>query len=360
MNLRHRTLDSLALGCVLLLTGASSVAAQANQPLVVHGYLSQAFARSWGHGIAGIPTDGTLDYRAVALQFGYAMTDADRIVLQFSHRRMGNSVLEADGNQVRLDWAFYQRDMGDGLLRVGKVPLSRGLFNEIRDVGTALPFYRAPFFFYLETGETLDGVSLDHRLFADRQWSLQAAVFGGEFDFEYADPDEEGTTLGRLRARMVHGGQLWLETPMPGTRIGAGGFRYREDGDSTEQFLTSWQLSAQTMYDRFNANAEFLSAGSSLYDFEAWYAQVGVHVIGNLTANLHWEGSAVTAYTPFGELNVDFARDRAAGLTWLVRANTALKLEYHWFRGYAVDTWVPFLAPPAKARYLIASVAVGF
>jgi hypothetical protein len=356
----YRTASSLVFGTVLLLAGPSAAAAQASQPLVVHGYMSQAFAKSWQHGIAGIPTGGTLDYRAVALQIGYTMTAADRIVLQFSHRRMGTSVLESEGNQVRLDWAFYQRDLGDGQLRVGKVPLPRGLFNEIRDVGTALPFYRAPFFFYLETGETLDGVSIGQRFFAHRPWSIETEIYGGEFEFEYADPDEAGATLGRLRARVMHGGQLWLETPLPGTRIGVGGFRYRESGDSTKQFLGSWQLSAQTLYDRFFANAEFQSARSSAYDYEGWYAQAGVRVIENLTANLHVEGSNVTAATPLGDMHVDYARDKAAGLTWMVRSNTALKVEYHWFKGYAVDDWAPFHVPPVKAKYLIASVAVGF
>jgi hypothetical protein len=75
--------------------GASKPTVVADEPspeaskLTVHGFLSQAYGRADGETAFGIPNTGTTDYRTAALQFGYGLTDKDRLVIQLGHQRIG-------------------------------------------------------------------------------------------------------------------------------------------------------------------------------------------------------------------------------------------------------------------------------
>lgn len=57
------------------------------QKLTVHGFLTQAYAKSDGGTVLGITEDGTSDYRSLALQLRYAMSENDTFVLQLSTAR---------------------------------------------------------------------------------------------------------------------------------------------------------------------------------------------------------------------------------------------------------------------------------
>lgn len=331
-------------------------------PLAVHGFLTQGFARAWQNPVAGAPTgEGTLDYRAVALQVGYTFSDVDKVVIQLSHRRLGVNILEGDANEVRLDWGFYERRvLGEGSVRAGKLPLPRGLFNEIRDVGTALPFYRAPFAIYHESAETFDGAAAGYRFFARSPWTLQVELYGGSYEFDYVRHTPEISFVETIAARSVHGAVAWVETPLPGTRVGVSGHRYRHSGEDDPNWYDSWQLSGETMIDRFTGRIEYINADSRGYAYEAAYAQVGYRLLGAVTLNAQSEHANVTVTIPGQELKVGLIRDLAGGIAWMVKPNTVLKLEVHDYEGYALDRYTGFENPPGKASYLIASLAVGF
>ena len=94
-----------------------------SERLGIHGYMTQAYGNATEYPIFGIPTAGTTDYRAAALQFRYAVTGADALVLQFSHRRLGVSAFSTIEDDVALDWGFYQRRIAGGSVRVGKIPM---------------------------------------------------------------------------------------------------------------------------------------------------------------------------------------------------------------------------------------------
>src|SRR4028118_973750 len=79
----------------------------------IHGYVSQAYAVSEDHQILGIPTEGTTDYRDLALQFRYEQDRKNTFVLQLRQERLGESPRERD--DLELDWAFYQRSVSDRL-----------------------------------------------------------------------------------------------------------------------------------------------------------------------------------------------------------------------------------------------------
>ena len=77
--------------------------------------------------ILGIPNDGTFDYRRVALLFRFKATPNDAFVVQLANRRLGESLINDFTPEVQLDWAFYERRLGDnGTLRIGKAPTRDG------------------------------------------------------------------------------------------------------------------------------------------------------------------------------------------------------------------------------------------
>src|SRR5262249_9505635 len=70
----------------------------------IHGYMSQAYAKTDGNEIAGITESGTADYRAAAIQVRAEITPQDSFAVQFSHERLGKTGLQAFQQDVALDW----------------------------------------------------------------------------------------------------------------------------------------------------------------------------------------------------------------------------------------------------------------
>ncbi|HEX7239619.1 MAG TPA: hypothetical protein VF263_05110, partial [Longimicrobiaceae bacterium] len=172
-NRRSLVLSSaLAGAAALCVSGPLHAQGALAEKLQVHGYLTQGYAQSGELPILGISEGGTANYRTAALQFRYGITEKDNFVLQFSHRDMGTSLFTSDESSVMLDWAFYQRRFGNGSVRVGRGPIPLGIYNEVRDVGTILPFYRAPSNFYYEGFETLDGASANYDFALGGGWGF--------------------------------------------------------------------------------------------------------------------------------------------------------------------------------------------
>ena len=163
--------------------------------LEIHGHLSVAFTEATSTGLSGtlpsdeilgLSEDGSFDFRNAALQVRFAAADNHNFVLQLSHQKLGDSVLEQVNDDIEIDWLFWDWQIGPRTdLRLGRLPTPAGLFNEVRDVGTVLPFFRPAFNFYREGSlfsETVDGVGITHRFFDDSAWSLEANLYAGEFE----------------------------------------------------------------------------------------------------------------------------------------------------------------------------------
>ena len=334
--------------------------------LQVHGYLSQAFADTDEGLLFGIPNMGTFDYRTVALQFRFAMTDHDNLVLQLSSKRLGQSPVMQVEPDVRLDWGFYERRFaGSGSFKAGRIPIPQGIYNELRDVGTVLPFYRVPFNFYQEgsyTSETLDGAQVSYTLFDSRTWPLDVHVyFGG---WELTESLGGSTPIAVARAEQGLGGQLWLRTPLPGVRVGLGGQTYNLRGGSRlpgqKDDWNSWYVSFDGEYQRVKLQAEYRAVNiGEETDFKAFYVLAAVNVR---------KGLSVNALGDFGNLEFpgldrDLHRDWAVGVSYAFRPNLVAKVERHWANTFIEDDRVGgFLDPhPAgKINYTIVSLAASF
>jgi hypothetical protein len=339
---------------------ASPAAAQSGvvERLQIHGFLTQAAVQSSDLPIYGIRADErTLDYRNAALQFRYALSDNDNVVMQLGHRRLGHSMITAQHEDLQLKYAFYQRRLGDFSVRAGRVPLPGGIFNETRNVGTLLPFYRAPASYYMEGIETIDGLVASHYLSLG-EWSVESAVSGGGMDIVVPLYSPEGGFLLEQRLENVFGGELWLNTALTGVRVG--GFAQRwdtADMPALEEWL--WSISAEGERGRTTLRGEYREMTIGEMEMTSYYAHASVRVIGGLHANGQLERQESHIGTPFGTMSYTGTRDAALGLRYVLSPNVVFKFEGHDMKGSAFDAFVNPMQP-AKTKYYISSVSVSF
>ncbi|MEM8962569.1 MAG: hypothetical protein AAGD38_13880 [Acidobacteriota bacterium] len=345
--------------------GGQSSLRKALERLTIHGYLTQAYAEgSFVDGgpvtdelALGIPEDGTTAYRNLAIQFRYEISDRDIMVVQFSSRSLGDTPGEELEDDVELDWAFYERRLTDNTsIKLGRVQIPLGIFNEIRDVGTLLPFYRPAYTFYNEgtfTSETIDGVVLSHTFFPLSEWALEADVYYGEYDLvELAIGAAAPAAIATSEDAI--GFQLWLNTPVDGLRFGVGaeehdtvggqeGFVRPVDGNAK---VDSYHLSLDYAGEKFVVRSEFrsetLEETSVLFEIprDDFYVQVGYHFTDAFRVYAQYEertsdfdrGSIqnVTGLPVIsGSTDIDAREDIGFALNYLFAPNLVLKLEYH-------------------------------
>jgi hypothetical protein len=366
--LKHITTLLLLLASAPLLAQEPQDEAPA-QKYSIHGYLTQAFAKSDGDQVIGIGNEGTTDYRRAAVLVRFTPSTKDTLVIQLAHRRLGLSPSLAFEPDVKLDWAFYERRLAENTsVRVGRIPQPMGLLNETRYVGTLLPFYRTPYNFYQEgsfTSETVDGLALRHSTSPASAWSVEASAYGGGYSM--VEQTENG--LVKPRAEKTVGGQLWINTPVSGLRFGAGAQRLNLTGTAlVSDKKDSWKT--------YSASAEYVGARVKLQSeyrktkiqdarvgFQAYYVYGGVNVTSRLSLHGQFDSSSL-------DLSVNTARefriekyyeDWTAGATFAVRPDVVLKAEYHWSESQLLETNIrPLGAPSRPVNYGIVSMSVSF
>lgn len=374
-----RTAALTAVAGLALAATASPAAAQLDlEKLAIHGYLTQGVAASSDHPLVGIPTRVTADYRAAALQFRYSLTEKDGFVLQLNHRRAGVNPVVAATEQVQLGWAYYQRRIGNGSIKVGKAPGPIGLYNETRFVGTLIPLYRAPVALYDEGFETLDGVVVSQRFALADGWSVEANAVGGGFDLSQAvrlrfpvsaTQQMTITRVVQLRSDRLYGGSATLETPLRGVRVGATALRFKPNtlvdslgGTTRFPWSTVYQGSIDASFARGALRGEYRDLALNGEQLWAYYAQG----LLSLTEQLQLVGQAEFTdrddpATPDATERAQDQRDLAVGVRVAVSPNVVFKLEGHEAKGYRNFEEVTLRSEPRKrTTYGIASVSLAF
>jgi hypothetical protein len=284
-------------------------------------------------------------------------------VIQLKHRRLGQSVLTAESNDIELGWAFYQRRFDKASIRVGRVPLPDGIFNEIRDVGTLLPFYRAPGISYSEGIETIDGVVGSYELPLG-SWGVDAHVGYGGLGFQIPVITPVGSELVEDRVENYSTGQLWLNTPVTGVRVGASAARWKGkvaavDGTG-EAGQNTWAVSVDAVRERFFLRGEYREIDFVDLLVNAYYVQGGLRY-GAFSLNGQADfGDAKVPVTPIGPLQFQYARDLAVGVNFAHRTNLVYKLEAHRARGSNFDVYVNPMTGSRETSYFIGSVSLSF
>ena len=366
----------LALLCIAL---PLALSAQEFKPQVtIHGYLTQAYGISDRYPTFGLTKEGTADYRRVAVLARYALTSVDNFVVQIAHRRLGDSPTMQFEENVKLDMAFYQRRFSNGTkLRVGKVAMPFGVYNEVRYAGTLTPFFRAPFVIYRDgmyTSETVDGASVSHVLRSGEPWEVSLDAYGGSFEqVEFGAVFAAGSaplyTGAVMKSKNVLGGQVWLATPLEGLRVGVSGRRQDDIGGLYQRPAGGahgkiWNASVDGNFERIQLRAERMRMKTYGFEVTAKYAQVGVRVLPwlalNAQAEVRDEMLRFTPTTPWFDLKA--GRDNAVGVNFHLLDDTVFKLEAHTSKGYGYmyEQVVDISAPALHGAYYISSFSVSF
>jgi len=355
----------MAAASVALLVTSSAEAQEITDRLSVHGYLTQAYARSDRLQIDGINKEGTWDYRVVALQTRYALTENDQFVVQIRNRRLGLSPL-SDEEDVTLDWGYYRHSFGDGntSVKVGRVPYPLGLYNEIRNVGTVLPFFRAPRVFYLPGIETVDGFSLTNTIPLGA-WRLESTLYGGGETTVSQVTTPSATIIISNRSDGIYGAQEWISTPIQGLRLGAAYHRFESPtGDGQDTVPNNlFAGSIDGTFEHAFLRGEYMKyivdralPGLADYDQINYYGQGGVQIFEPLWLNAQVQ----IGKTNYGGFRFRDTFDRAIGVSYKISPGLVLKLEGHAARGYSFDSFVQVGGPPGKTNYGIASLSASF
>jgi hypothetical protein len=381
--MRNRILFLLALAVVGIPPQQAHAQTDLLERLSIHSSLNTGYGKSDNLQFFGIDKDGTAEYRALTLQFSYQIDDNDRVVTQFLHRYNGNSPINAVTPSFFPVWAFYEHTFGDRTkVKVGRAPLPRGLFNEVRFIGTLLPFYRVGRTVYGETLEQLDGIAVS-RPFDVGSWRLETSAFGGGYDLKALLPDANGAFVLDNRVENSVGGQVFVDTPIDGVRFG--GFFTRQHVTPNYTVVDSlrqaprynYVLSAEGVFSRGFVRGEytqFENADNGEQQYSGWYAQAGVKPVSAMTIAAEYQEATVQVDlpAPVPTVYLPMTKELTLGVSWQTNPNIVFKFEAHRVTGYDFDSGVPTIIPPvappfiagiapaSKSHYLLASVAVAF
>ncbi len=97
----------------------------------IHGFVSQGYLKSDKNNFLAETEDGTFQFNELGINFSAELTEKLRLGIQFFARDMG----EIGNDDIIIDWAFADYRWKDWLgLRVGKVKIPLGFYNETRDI----------------------------------------------------------------------------------------------------------------------------------------------------------------------------------------------------------------------------------
>jgi hypothetical protein len=365
---------NLALLAFLAASFAPAAHAQtAESAFSFHAAINAAGGVSGALPILGVPSYGTFDYRTAALQFRYKLDAADQFVVQLVNRRLGVSPLQAALPEVSLQWAYWQRRGDFGTIKVGRDPMPRGLFNEVRFVGTVLPFFRPSFEVYGEGRETVDGfVYTNTKRFGDA--SIELNAFGGSNEVRTQVVTATGNSIRAFRGNALMGTQVWLNLAPGQTRIGGYFAQYRIDSAKVYGMRQEVLASAEThLVPRTTLRAE----GLHIYgkgpnqDRLSAYGQGVVNLTEqlDLMSELSVTKNRIFQSAPLSNVDVIATRDLAVGLTYRLGGGALVRVERHEVHGYAFDQLVPLvstvagktvIAPPSGGMYWLGSFAFSF
>jgi len=366
-QLDRRAAQAAAVTMAFAATAATSLGAQGAPKISVHGYLTQGWGQSTGVAFYGLSDDGSTDFRYAALQMRYVPTDHDQFVVQVNHRRLGRSHITDFESDVNLDWAFYQRGFRDGTtVKFGRIPIPRGIYNELRSVGVSLPMYRPPVVFYDEGAyysETVDGVVASRTFAENSPWSLETHAYAGGWRSLAYDTWSAEYSVQRVRAENALGTQLWLNTPIDGVRLGAAVQRHNDRyDDGSREEIKEWHASFDATRERW-----FLRAEGQLQDWSAsdelysGYVQLNVKPTERLGLTTEMQRSRDTD-VQYGEnlpSSFEWHRSDGIGLSYAFSPSLVFKIEHHWDRGIQVEQPASPLRPP-RFRYVLASLSASF
>jgi hypothetical protein len=234
--MRFRGWRAIALA-VAALAPAPALALQLGDPdsllsIDIHAFVSQGFILTSGNNyLARDTTHGSFQFSEVGLNFTKDLTDRLRLGLQLFAEDIGPT-----GNyNAKLDWVYADYRWKDWLgLRVGRVKIPFGLYNELQDVDSArLPILLPQSVYPLENSTDLlaqTGGELYGYLRMGGAGALDYHAYLGTIYAPIPTYPPGLPYLSSFNVPYVAGGRLMWETPLEGLRVGGTAQALRVDG----------------------------------------------------------------------------------------------------------------------------------
>lgn len=197
----------------------------------IHGFISQGFIYSDEYNyLSTNTTKGSFEYNEMGINFSRQLSDNLLIGMQLFSRDIG----DAANNNINLDWAYADYRQWDWLgLRIGRVKLPIGLYNETRDMDMLRTCIVLPQGIYndLERDNmiALNGMGLYGNMAMKWAGSIEYNLLVGtinsdeESGFGKVTEDELGgmaTLNGSIKNGNTYNAALRWETPLPGLKFG--------------------------------------------------------------------------------------------------------------------------------------------
>ncbi|QJR37206.1 hypothetical protein [Gemmatimonas groenlandica] len=372
MIVKHLGLVASVAAGMSLVIATNSAAQGLDERLAIHASLNAGYGKSSDLPVLGIPKEGTADYRIMTLQFRYALSDNDAFVTQFLNRRLGSSPLAGVLNDLTTQLAFWQHREGAVTFKVGRNPLARGLLNEVRYIGTVLPFFRVPFEISGDAFDAVDGIVVSSRRNLGSGFSVEGIGHFGASENRSVRATATELTVRTSRAHNMVGAQGYLDAP-GGVRLGLFANKYERRTPTQNGFRNFVAYSGQIDRPFGTLRAEhFRESGESPgSDLKSAYVQgiAKVHSRAHLAVE-HIRQEQRVFFTDT-RLNTDIpsVRETGAAINLFGPVGTVMKFEHRWRKGYTYDAFVSpttqvgntvTVNPARSTNYWLASVAMSF
>ncbi|QTA91095.1 hypothetical protein [Desulfonema magnum] len=221
---------------LMMLNVGTNVHAFDPDQIQIHGFVSQGYLISDNNDYMWTETeDGSFQFNEMGINFATQLTDDLRVGLQFLSRDLG----EIGNNEVELDWAFADYHFRDWLgLRVGRMKLRYGFYNQSRDIDAARTWILLPMSVYDELTRELYTSVTGIGIYGEIHGGLSYEFQIGPFDLDEksglakmtSDPAREDLISIDSESDNLVLGLEW-KTPLEGLKIGA---TYKKEESSVE------------------------------------------------------------------------------------------------------------------------------
>jgi len=245
------------------------------------GFISQGYLINSGHNdYLGETSEGTFAFREYAANVSYSHGKW-RIGAQVFGQKLG----DYGDDEIKLDWAMVDYQAAQWLgLRVGRVKMPRGLYNEALDIDSVRPFVLLPQSVYdnrlRDFDASIDGGMLYGNLSLSKAGSLDYRIYYGEkplsldsgasdyFNIDAPFPNSA------ISIEAVMGGSLFWNTPVNGLRTGYSFTRYTDFNTVRYvPFRAAYSHKFTPRYDRHLLSVE-LSQGDWIFAAEGGFENV--------------------------------------------------------------------------------------
>jgi hypothetical protein len=196
----------------------------------IHGFLSQGYLISDEYGIYTADTeDGTLEFNELGLNFSTKMTDSLRFGVQLFSRDFG----DLGNDEIRVDWAMADYQYRNWLgLRVGKIKMPVGLYNQSRDIDAARTSILLPNAVYKESGRDIANTLKGAGIYGILPGGIEYQAMHGLIDvsatsgFSTLLVNALGAQVNSVSLEESCSGSIIWNTPLEGLRVGATSFNW--------------------------------------------------------------------------------------------------------------------------------------